>query len=171
MAGNPARKQKRCEGLTSYGMAALNRRGDLPMEGDTLQVFTVGLFNGFGALRLALDSLGVAVAGQLSVEKEGTGRRVVEAFFPDSIFHDDARTVDEEMVKRLALRFPSVALARGRRFERIQERCPSRRMQLSVSRGAGQYDLAGHFAASTVAVDKAFGDKLGEAVAVEGQIP
>ena len=100
------------EGLTSYGVAALNAetRGDLPLEGDTLQVFSVGLFDGLGALRLALDSLGVAVAGHLSVEKEGTARRVVEAFFPDSIFHDDVKTVDEEMVKGLALRFPSVAL-------------------------------------------------------------
>ena len=100
------------EGLTSYGMAALNSesQGDLPMEGDTFQVLSVGLFDGLGALRLALDSLGVAVAGHLSVEKEGTGRRVVEAFFPDSIFHDDVKTVDMEMVKGLALRFPSVSL-------------------------------------------------------------
>ena len=55
------------EGLTSYGMAALNSesQGDLPMEGDTFQVLSVGLFDGLGALRLALDSLGVAVAGHL----------------------------------------------------------------------------------------------------------
>ena len=100
------------EGLTSYGLAALNSesRGDLPTEGDTLQAFTVRLVDGLGARRLAADSLGVAVAGHLSVEKEGTGRRVVEAFFPDSIFHDDVRTVDEELVKSLALRFPSVSL-------------------------------------------------------------
>ena len=100
------------EGLTSYGVAALNSesRGELPREGETLQVLTVGLFDGLGALRLAVDSLGVAVAGHLSVEKEGTGRRVVEAFFPDSMFHDDVRTVDEALVKGLALRFPSVSL-------------------------------------------------------------
>ena len=100
------------EGLTGYGVAALNTesRGDLPQEGETLQVLTVGLFDGLGALRLAVDSLGVGVAGHLSVEKEGTGRRVVEAFFPDTIFHDDVTTVDEELVRSLALRFPSVSL-------------------------------------------------------------
>ena len=94
------------EGLTSYGLATLNleSRGDLPTEGDTL------LFDGLGALRLAADSLGVAFAGHLSVEKEGTGRLVVEVFFPDPIFHDDVRTVDEELVRSLALRFPSVSL-------------------------------------------------------------
>ena len=76
------------EGLTGYGVAALNTesRGDLPQEGETLQVLTVGLFDGLGALRLAVDSLGVGVAGHLSVEKEPTGRRVVEAFFPTLSF-------------------------------------------------------------------------------------
>lgn len=87
------------EGLTGYGVAALNAdsRGDLPQEGETLQVLTVGLFDGLGALRLAADCLGIGVAGHLSVEKEGAGRRVVEAFFPDTIFHDDVKTVDEEL--------------------------------------------------------------------------
>ena len=100
------------EGLTGYGIAALNAecRGDLPREGDTLQILTVGLFDGLGALRLAVDSLGVGVAGHLSVEKEGTGRRVVEAFFPDTTFHDNVRTVDAELVGSLAMRFPSVAM-------------------------------------------------------------
>ena len=69
----------------------------------------MGLFDGHGALRLAVDSLGVGV-GHLSVEKENTGRRVVEAFFPDTIFHEDVKTVDAELVKGLAMRFPSVAM-------------------------------------------------------------
>lgn len=100
------------EGLTSYGVAALNSesRGDLPKEGEIMELLTVGLFDGLGALRLAVDSLGVAVAGHLSVEKEGTGRRAVEAFFPDSIFHEDVKSVDETLVKSLSLRFPSVSL-------------------------------------------------------------
>ena len=100
------------EGLTGYGVAALHTesRGDLPHEGETLQVLTVGLFDGLGALRLAVDSLGVGVAGHLSVEKEETGRRVVEAFFPDTIFHDDVKTVDHELVRGLAMRFPSVSM-------------------------------------------------------------
>ena len=74
----------------------------------------MGLFDGLGALRLAVDSLGVGVAGHLSVEKEGAGRRVVEsiveAFFPDTTFHDDVKTVDAEVVGSLAMRFPSVAM-------------------------------------------------------------
>ena len=100
------------EGLTGYGMAALDAevRGDIPEEIQTVQVLTVGLFDGLGALRLAVDALGIPVAGHLSVEKEETARRVVESYFPDAIFHDDVQTVDGPLVRDLSLRYPSVGL-------------------------------------------------------------
>lgn len=64
-------------------MAALNAevRGDIPEEGSVAQILTVGLFDGLGALRLAVDALGIPVAGHLSVEKEESARRVVESYF------------------------------------------------------------------------------------------
>lgn len=63
------------EGLTGYGVAALSSevRGDIPEEECVSQILTVGLFDGLGALRLAVDSLGVPAAGHLSVEKEEAG--------------------------------------------------------------------------------------------------
>ena len=100
------------EGLTGYGVAALGSevRGDIPEEIQITQVLTVGLFDGLGALRLAVDALGIPVAGHLSVEKEPTARRVVESYFPDAIFHEDVVTVDSSVVRSLSLRFPSVGL-------------------------------------------------------------
>ena len=66
-----------------YGVAALESdvRGDIPEEIQITQILTVGLFDGLGALRLAVDALGIPVAGHLSVEKEPTARRVVESYF------------------------------------------------------------------------------------------
>ena len=121
------------EGLTGYGVAAL-------------QILMVGLFDGLNALRLAVDSLGVGVEGHLSVEKEGTGRRVVEAFFPDTIFHDDVRTVDSELEKGLysdALPISGhdphwrwSALPGGERPQRLQERCIAGCPELPLPRSA-----------------------------------
>ena len=100
------------EGLTGYGVAALDSevRGDIPEEIHTTQVLTVGLFDGLGALRLAVDALGIPVAGHLSVEKEETAKRVVESYFPDAIFHNDVQTVDGPLARDLSLRYPSVGL-------------------------------------------------------------
>ena len=69
------------EGLTGYGVAALDAevKGDIPEEIQTIQVLTVGLFDGLGALRLAVDAFGIPVAGHLRVEKEETAKRVVES--------------------------------------------------------------------------------------------
>lgn len=85
-------------------------RGDIPEEIHTTQILTVGLFDGLGALPLAVDALGIPVAGHLSVEKESTAKRVVESYFPDAVFHDDVQTVDAALVRSLSLRYPSVGL-------------------------------------------------------------
>ena len=55
------------QGLTEYGVAATNARvrGDIPEPHDLIQVLTVGLFDGVGALRVAADTLGLPVAGHL----------------------------------------------------------------------------------------------------------
>ena len=99
-------------GLTAYGSrAALSPvRGDVPEIHDFEQVLTIGLFDGFGALRLACDRLNIPIAGHISIEKDPLGRRVVEANYPDSTVHDDVTTVDKEMVQGWALKYSNVAL-------------------------------------------------------------
>ena len=74
-------------GLTEYGVAASNAnvRGDVPEPHDLIQVLTVGLFDGIGALRVAADALGLPVAGHVSVEVDPRGRRVVESWFPGTV--------------------------------------------------------------------------------------
>lgn len=68
------------------------------------------MFDGIGALRVACDVLQLPMAGQISIENNPEARRVVEAFFPDSLFHEDVRTVDEELVRKFALRFSNVGI-------------------------------------------------------------
>ena len=100
------------QGLTDYGVAASNSqvRGDVPEEHDMDQVLTVGLFDGIAALRIAADTLGLPVAGHVSVEKNPQAKRVVESWFPDSHFYDDIVNFGEEDVKSLALKYSNVNL-------------------------------------------------------------
>ena len=61
----------RSRGTTPYGQAAsLSQvRGDIPEEQELTQVLSIGLFDGIGALRVALDCLKAPMAGHISVEK------------------------------------------------------------------------------------------------------
>ena len=99
-------------GLSAYGLAAsLSQvRGDIPEDLALTQVLCIGLFDGIGALRVALDALGVAVCGHVSVEKNAEARRVVEANFPDCLHVTDIEQVTEEMVKAWGLKFSSAGL-------------------------------------------------------------
>ena len=100
------------KGLTAYGTAAANSqvRGDMPEPHDMDQILAVGLFDGIGALRVAADVLGLPVAGHISIEKDSRGKRVVESWFPDSIFFDDVQEFGDEQMKDLALRFSNVCV-------------------------------------------------------------
>ena len=95
-------------GLTPYGAAASTSwvRGDLPEEHDFVQVLSIGLFDGISALRVALDALGLPIAGHVSIE----ARPVVESFFPDTIFVEDVESVDEAMVLSWSLKFSNVGV-------------------------------------------------------------
>ena len=99
-------------GLTEYGVMAANSevRGTIPEPHDFVQVLTVGLFDGIGALRVACDILGVPVAGHISIEKDPEARRVLEAHFPDSLFWEDVTTVSRELVKTWSLKYSNVGL-------------------------------------------------------------
>ena len=50
------------------------------------------------------------MAGHISVEKDASARRVVESFFPDTVFVEDIEEVSEEMVKQWSLRFSGVSV-------------------------------------------------------------
>ena len=99
-------------GLSDYGMAALNTevRGDVPEPHDLVQVLTVGLFDGIGALRVACDLLGLPMAGHVSIEKDPEGRRVVESYFPDTDFFEDVVEFGSSEVAELALKYSNVGV-------------------------------------------------------------
>lgn len=88
-------------GVTPYGLAASlsNVRGEIPEEGDLTSILSIGLFDGIGALRVALDALKAPVAGHISVEKSAEAHRVVEANFPERDGWDGVETIDDEVVR------------------------------------------------------------------------
>ena len=99
-------------GTTPYGAAAALSyvRGDLPEEHDFVQILGIGLFDGISALRVAMDSLGLPMAGYISVEKGAEARRVVESYFPQTLFVEDVESIDEDMVTRWGMKFSNVGL-------------------------------------------------------------
>ena len=99
-------------GLTPYGVSACTTqvRGDVPEQQDLVQVLSIGLFDGLGALRVACDNLGLPMAGHISIEQDAKARRVVEASFPDTTFHDNVVTVDEAMVVDWSLKYSNVGV-------------------------------------------------------------
>ena len=63
-------------GLTPYGslVSKGSLRGELAENYTDNQVVSIGLFDGIGALRVALDCLGAQVLGHVSVEKDVSAR-------------------------------------------------------------------------------------------------
>ena len=45
-------------------------RGDIVEPTEVTSVLTIGLFDGMGALRVAAGSIGMPVAGHISIEKQ-----------------------------------------------------------------------------------------------------
>ena len=99
-------------GLTPMGVHASHCciRGDIPEIEDHIQVLTVGLFDGIGALRVCADALLLPMAGHISSEVSSEGNRVVEAHFPETIVVGSVESIDEEMVTAWACRFSSVGV-------------------------------------------------------------
>eukprot|EP00438_Fugacium_kawagutii_P027558 Skav207077 [mRNA] locus=scaffold1909:466964:476771:+ [translate_table: standard] len=85
-------------------------RGDVPESRYEFCVLSVSLFDGIGALRVALDLVGVPVLGHVSVEVNPNAQRVVEAHFPGSVCISKVEEVTEEVVRGLACRFSQCAL-------------------------------------------------------------
>eukprot|EP00438_Fugacium_kawagutii_P030707 Skav213061 [mRNA] locus=scaffold364:550493:557908:- [translate_table: standard] len=99
-------------GLTSLGgMAAGGSiRGELPEFAGDNSVVAIGLFDGIGALRVALEIIGVKVLGYVSVEPLQAARRVVESHFPGVIHVDSVEEVDEHVVSSWACRFSQCSM-------------------------------------------------------------
>ena len=73
-------------GLTKFGEQVAG--GGTPWEMQDCRggrVLSVGLFDGIGCLRTALDLLGCDVAGHISIEKDPAARRVVEHHYPGTL--------------------------------------------------------------------------------------
>eukprot|EP00438_Fugacium_kawagutii_P001317 Skav226301 [mRNA] locus=scaffold3301:342063:352131:+ [translate_table: standard] len=99
-------------GLTNNGQvaASCSVRGDIVETTDSMQVLTIGVFDGIAALRVAADSLGLPVIGHISIEKNPVAARVVEARFPGSILVSSVEEVSETTVSEWACTFTNAAL-------------------------------------------------------------
>ena len=99
-------------GLTEFGdMASTGSlRGHNPEDRSEHRVLVVSLFDGIGALRVALDLLQVDVVGYISVEKDIRAKRVVESVFPQAIFIDEVEQVDDKMVAHWVTLFSQCSL-------------------------------------------------------------
>eukprot|EP00435_Cladocopium_sp_Y103_P074163 s689_g47.t1 len=99
-------------GLTDYGLSAQQAllRGEFHEPLEMTEVLTVGLFDGIGALRVAVDLLHLPMAGHISVECNPYARRVLEPAFPGSLHVDDVKLVTDEEVSRWACDYSSVGV-------------------------------------------------------------
>ena len=84
-------------------------RGEVPESGD-LTVFSLGLFDGIGALRVALELINVKVLGHVSVECNKSAQRVVESHYPGIEAVDDIQLIDAAMVDGWAARYSQCSL-------------------------------------------------------------
>ncbi len=99
-------------GLSPFGSLACEGaiRGRHPEDHCDRKILSVGLFDGIGALRVALDLLNAEVIGHISVEVNSQASRVVESHFPNVILVDNVESVDAALVQQWSGRFDQVSL-------------------------------------------------------------
>lgn len=99
-------------GLTPMGVLASQglARGDVPETSKDHRVLSVGLFDGIGALRVALDLLEVDVIGHVGVEVNESASRVVESHFPESLFIPRVEDVTKQVVQSWAGKFSQASI-------------------------------------------------------------
>ena len=98
--------------LTSIGgmVAGGALRGEIPEQAGDMAVFSVGLFDGIGALRVALETINVKVLGHVSVECNKAAQRVVESHYPGVVVVQSVLDIDQAIVDGWACRFSQCAL-------------------------------------------------------------
>eukprot|EP00438_Fugacium_kawagutii_P010156 Skav235744 [mRNA] locus=scaffold1612:147414:153104:- [translate_table: standard] len=94
-----------CASVRTSALGSLVSRGDRgdPVHGSG--VLVVGLFDGISSLRVALELLGTPILGQVSVEKHGPAKRVVETHFPDVLQYDLVEDISLDIVKTWSTKF------------------------------------------------------------------
>ena len=99
-------------GLSSVGsmVEAGGIRGQVPHALSDHQVLVVGLFDGIGALRVAMDLQEVAECGYISVERNKAAQRVVEAHYPGVLHYEDVELISDEDVVSWSLKFSQCSL-------------------------------------------------------------
>ena len=87
-------------GLTRFGEQVALGGAAVEMQANRGgRILSIGLFDGIGSLRVALDLLGCDVAGHISVEKDPGARRVVEHHFPGTLhYHDIVEVVEKDVI-------------------------------------------------------------------------
>ena len=75
-------------------------RGEYPEPRWDGGVVVIGLFDGIGALRVAMELLGAPIIGYVSVEKHEPARRVVERHYPGVLHYFDVMEVTAEQVRQ-----------------------------------------------------------------------
>ena len=100
------------KGLTPMGghAASCATRGDLPELEDHVQVLSIGLFDGIGALRVACDLLQLPMAGHASSEVSPQARRVLDSHFPDTLALGSVEEVSSEAILELAMKFSNAGV-------------------------------------------------------------
>lgn len=100
------------KGLSPFGVLATHGglRGEMAENREDHRILSVGLFDGVGALRVALDLVEAEVVGHVSVECNGSASRVVEGHFPGSVIVPDVNAVDEAMVREWSCNYSQVSL-------------------------------------------------------------
>jgi len=103
-----------CASARTTPIGAMVAQGDLRGQwaepGPEVGVLAIGLFDGIGALRIALEVLNIPVVGYVSVEKHEAARRVVEFHFPGVLHYEDVQGITSEIVKQWSTRFTHVPL-------------------------------------------------------------
>ena len=99
-------------GTTNLGslVAHGSLRGQWAEHGPESGLLAIGLFDGIGALRVALDVLQVPVMGYVSVDKHEPARRVVEGHYPGVLHYSDVQEISEETIKQWSAQFTQVSL-------------------------------------------------------------
>eukprot|EP00438_Fugacium_kawagutii_P023978 Skav204023 [mRNA] locus=scaffold229:88479:92291:+ [translate_table: standard] len=99
-------------GLSALGgiVSAGKLRGEVPEACPEMSVLSIGLFDGIGALRVALDCLPVSVCGHISVESNPVAQRVVEGNFPGTVTVNSVEEITDDMVISWAGKFSQCSM-------------------------------------------------------------